>query len=252
MGNKTAAHGSYERALEMYRKSYGNKHPDIANVLNAIGVQAMNEGNFNSALKNYQQALKANVSDFESDDESHNPHLQNFYNGRTLLYTLLLKARALEARHFGKTLKFSDLVLGIETLQRCDTLIDKLRHQSTNESDKIALGSIASDVYANGVHLAYEASHVALYKKSYRELAFYFAEKSKSAVLLEAISESDAKSFAGIPAPLLEEEKNLKSAIALTAQKLAQKPTLEEEKHLRETSFNLNRSTIAGFQNRSP
>jgi hypothetical protein len=118
-----------------------------------------------------------------------------------------LKAKALEGRHFGKTLKFTDLELGIKTLQRCDTLIDKLRQQSTNESDKISLGVIASEVYANGVHMAFEASDVALKKKTYRELAFYFAEKSKSAVLLEAISESDAKSFAGIPAPLLEEEK---------------------------------------------
>lgn len=242
MGNKTAAIGYYDRAIDMYRKSYGNKHPDIANVLNAIGAHAMSENKFSEALKNYQLALKANVSDFESDDESKNPRLQNFYNGRTLLFTLLLKAKALEARHFGKTLKFTDLKLGIETLQRCDTLIDKLRQQSTNESDKIALGVIASEVYANGVHMAYEAADVALRKRPYRELAFYFAEKSKSAVLLEAISESDAKSFSGIPAPMLEEEKNLKSAIALTAQKLAQKPTPEEEKYLRETSFSLNRA----------
>lgn len=242
MGNQKAARGYYERALDMYRKSYGNKHPDIANVLNAMGIQAISENKFDEALKNYQQAIKANVSDFESDNETDNPRLQNFYNGRTLLYTLLLKAKALEGRHFGKTLKFTDLDLGIKTLQRCDTLIDKLRQQSTNESDKISLGVIASEVYANGVHMAFEASDVALKKKPYREMAFYFAEKSKSAVLLEAISESDAKSFAGIPGPLLEEEKNLKSAIALTAQKLAQKPTPEEEKYLRETSFGLNRA----------
>jgi CHAT domain-containing protein len=67
-------------------------------------------------------------------------------------------------------------------------------------------------------------------------------------VLLEAISDSQAKSFAGIPADLLEEEKNLKSAIALCSQKLAQKPTAEEEKYLRETSFNLNRTYEAFIQ----
>jgi hypothetical protein len=43
MGNQAAARGYYERALDMYRKSYGNKHPDIANVLNAMGIQAISE-----------------------------------------------------------------------------------------------------------------------------------------------------------------------------------------------------------------
>jgi CHAT domain-containing protein len=81
-----------------------------------------------------------------------------------------------------------------------------------------------------------------LKKRLYLEQAFYFAEKSKSAVLLEAIADANAKSFAGIPPELLEQERSLKSAIALTAQKLAQKPSAEEEKYLRETSFNLKRS----------
>jgi CHAT domain-containing protein len=61
-------------------------------------------------------------------------------------------------------------------------------------------------------------------------------------VLQEAISDANAKSFANIPAELLEEEKSLKSAMALVTQKLAQKPSEEEEKYLRETAFHLNQS----------
>jgi len=58
--------------------------------------------------------------------------------------------------------------------------------------------------------------------------------------LQEAISETNAKSFAGIPDPLLEEEKRLKSSLAVVLQKLAQKPDAEEEKVLRENAFTLN------------
>jgi CHAT domain-containing protein/Tfp pilus assembly protein PilF len=242
MGDQKAALGFYERALAMYRSSYGNKHPEIATVLNAMGALKTAGGNYDEALQHFQQAMKANVRDFESDATATNPPLRDFYNGNVLLYSLLLKAEALEGRHFGKSLKFSDLKIALATLQRCDSLIDRLRQQSSNESDKIALGVIANDVYADGVRIAHEAATTAFIKKDYLAMAFYFAEKSKSAVLLEAISESDAKSFAGIPAPLLEEEKSLKSAIAITAQKLAQKPSPEEERHLRETSFSLNRS----------
>jgi hypothetical protein len=98
-------------------------------------------------------------------------------------------------------------------------------------------------VYGDGVRIAYILSDVSFRdRKLYRELSFYFAEKSKSAVLQEAISDTNAKSFANIPNELLEEEKNLKAAIALIAQKLAQKPEAEEEKYLRETIFSLNRA----------
>src|SRR5690606_39939398 len=114
-------------------------------------------------------------------------------------------------------------------LKLCDALIDDLRQQSRNESDKLALGMVATEVYEDGVRIAHEAALVAWKKRPYQELAFYFAEKSKSAVLLEAISDTDAKSFAGIPPELLEEERALKSAIALTAQSLAQRPSAEEE-----------------------
>ncbi|HEY3403924.1 MAG TPA: CHAT domain-containing tetratricopeptide repeat protein [Ohtaekwangia sp.] len=241
-GNTPAATGYFDLALKMYEDSYGKKHPDVARTLNAIGNLSVAAGNFDVALNQYQRALQANVTDFESEDIHVNPRPRNFYDGHVMLYSMLYKAEAFEARHFNKTLKFSDLESALQTLQTCDTLIDKLRQQITNESDKIMLGAIANEVYADGVRIAFEAEQVAFKKKPYAELAFYFAEKSKSAVLLEAISDANAKSFAGIPNELLEEEKNLKSAIALCAQKLAQKPSGDEEKYLRETSFNLNRS----------
>lgn len=249
MRNTKAAKGYYERSLKMFQDSYGNRHPEVARVFNAIGVLDLDENKFDDAINHYQQALIANTVDFTSSEETINPGLKNFYHGYVLLYSLKGKALALEERHLGKTLKFSDLTLSLKTLQVCDTLIDKLRQRSTNENDKIALGVIASEVYADGVRIAYEASVKAFKKKEYLALAFYFAEKSKSAALLESISDSDAKSFAGIPSQLLEEEKSLKTAIALTAQKLSQKPTEEEEKYLRETAFNLNRQYLAFVKN---
>lgn len=242
MGNTNATTGYYDRALKMYEDSYGKEHPDVARTLNAMGNISVAADKFDVALSQYQHAIQANATDFEANDVLVNPSLKNFYDGHVLLYTLLYKAEALESKYYGKTLKFSELDAALRTLQTCDTLIDKLRQQISNESDKITLGAIANEVYADGVRMAYEAEQVAFRKKPYAELAFYFAEKSKSAVLLEAISDANAKSFAGIPDELLEEEKNLKAAIALCAQKLAQKPSGDEEKHLRETSFNLNRS----------
>ncbi len=246
MKDPKAALGYYEKALVMYESSYGKRHPDIANVLNALGNLKFESADFDASLSFYQKALIANVSTFENEDLLANPSVEDFYNGNTLVNSLLSKAQALEARHYGKTLKFSELALASKTLQSCDTLIDRLRQQIKNESDKITLGSIANEVYSNGVRIAYETSQVAFKKKEWQELSFYFAEKSKSAVLQDAIADANAKSFAGIPEELLAEEKNLKSAIALTAQKLADKPSAEEERVIREEAFNLKR-TYASF-----
>jgi CHAT domain-containing protein/Tfp pilus assembly protein PilF len=242
MENEKSAEGYYDRALKMYRESYGKKHPGISTVLNAIGSLKLSSHQYDEALEYYQQAIIANVRDFHEANPNFNPDIKNYYSGNTLLFSLLHKAEALEARHFGKTLKFRELTLAVKTLQVGDSLINDLRQQITNESDKISLGAIATDVYAAGVRIAYETGQVAAKKKSWFELAFYFAEKSKSAVLLDAISDSNAKSFSGIPDDLLEEEKKLKAEIAFTAQKLSLKPSESEEKYLREIHFTLNRN----------
>jgi len=242
VGNAKAANEYFEKAITMYEHSYGKKHPDIASVFNSVGNVRLSENKFDEALAYFQRALQANVSGFNSADISVNPELDNFYNGITLLYSLMNKAQALEARYYGRSIKIKDLELAVSTLQVCDTLIDRLRQHISNESDKISLGVIANDVYANGVRMAFETGEVAFKKKRWYALSFFFAEKSKSAVLLEAISDVNAKSFARIPDDLLQEERKLKAAIALTAQKLAQKPSENEEKQLRETAFTLNRS----------
>ena len=233
----------YKKALDMYIASQGKKHPDVAYTYNLIGNILQAENKYDEALSSYQKSIVANIADFDNEDVLVNPKINNFYDGNFLLYSLMYKAQVLEARHLNKTLKLSDLTFGLSTLQLSDSLIDKLRQQTTNEADKISLGSIANEVYADGVRIAYLLSDVSFRdRKFYREQSFYFAEKSKSAVLQEAISDANAKSFANIPPELLEEENSLKSAMALVTQKLAQKPSEEEEKYLRETAFHLNQS----------
>ncbi|HEV8514996.1 MAG TPA: CHAT domain-containing protein, partial [Cyclobacteriaceae bacterium] len=145
-----------------------------------------------------------------------------------------------EGLHYGKTLKLSDLALALNTLQSCDTLIDNIRHHSENENDKIELGALANEVYEDGVRIAFSISEMTVKSRPYKEIAFYFAEKSKSAVLQESIADAQAKSFAGIPNDILEDEKNKKITIALLTQKLSEKPAANEERRLRGLLFNAN------------
>lgn len=243
LGDQKAAQAYYEKSLSMYEAALGSKHPEVAFAHTLLGNEKIAQRKYDAGLAHHQAALIANISTFNDSNILHTPAIREFYNGRQLLFSLMYKARGLEKKYYDQTLRFSELLLGLRTLQACDSLIDLLRQGATNEADKIELGAAANEVYADGVRMAYELSEVAFGNRThYRELSFYFAEKSKSAVLQEAISDINAKSFANIPNELLEEEKSLKSAISLIVQKLAQKPEPEEEKYLRETLFSLNRA----------
>lgn len=242
MNNGKTAESYLKQSLAEYKKSYGENHPDIANVLNVLGNLKKSSDQYDTALVIFHQALRSNLKKFNSSLVKDVPTNTDYYNGNYLLYSLMFKAQTFEARHFGKTLKFSDLEAALQHVKVCDTLIDKLRQQSNREADKITLGIVANEVYADGVRIASHMSEVAFSnRKKYREQAFYFAEKSKAAVLLEAISDVNAKSFAGIPTSLLETEQQLKASISLCTQKLSQKPNEDEENYLRETLFGLNK-----------
>ena len=245
MGDRKAASGYFEKALAQYKQSYGPKHPDISSVLNLMGTELLNDKLFDRALKVFQEAIVSNSPSFDKKDIRQNPRVSEFYNGKVLLYSLRLKAQALESRHFGRSLKMEDLTLALSCLSSCDTLIDHIRHTSTDENDKIELGESANEVYEDGVRIAHAISEMTVNFKHYREVAFYFAEKSKSAVLQESIAEAEAKSFAGIPNDLIDEENNLKATIAFLTQKLSQKPPAEEERQLRQTLFATNRQYTA-------
>jgi CHAT domain-containing protein/tetratricopeptide (TPR) repeat protein len=245
MKNQSTALDYLNKAVSIYQKSYGEKHPDIAGTLNEIGLLLLGNNEYNRALIFFQNGLIANSPSFKATDLLQNPAANNYYNASVQINLLKSKTTALESRYHGKTLKLTDLKLALNCLYICDSLMDDIRHHSSDEGDKLALGELSSEVYEDGVNIAYLISENVMKPKKYLEKAFYFAEKSKSAVLHESIADSQAKSFSGIPSSLLEQEKSIKSAIADYVQKLAQKPLIDEEKRLRQSLFTSNNEYAA-------
>ncbi len=253
--NPKAAIEYYKQAITIYQKAYESKHPDLASAYNELGAIYLRQNDYDEAINHFQRALIANSPSFQSEDIKQNPNGIEFYNPSVLVYSLNLKAQALEEKYLGKTLKLEDLKIALNCLYSSDSLIDEIRHQSSDENDKLALGSRAAEVYEDGVRIAMIISENVLRPQPYLEKAFYFAEKSKSAVLQESIADAQAKSFSGIPAALLEEEKTIKSTIAFITQKLAQKPSEQELQQLRKQLFDANalyRSFIARLEKDYP
>jgi tetratricopeptide (TPR) repeat protein len=116
MGNNKLALEYFGMALSQYRKSFGEKHPDIASTLNQIGALHLNQQEYDVALGDFQQAICANIPSFNQKEIESNPKVDEYYNGTVLLYSLMLKAQGLEERHFGKTLRLTDLKLALSSL----------------------------------------------------------------------------------------------------------------------------------------
>lgn len=238
--NTKSAIEFYEKSISMYRQAYGGKHSDIASSLNELASLQLGMNEYDLAMKALQESLIANAPHFNSANINNNPLKTDYYNPYVFLNSLKLKSKILEEKYLAKTLKLDDLRQALQCLTLCNSLIDDIRFHSSDEGDKLALGGNATVVYEDGVRIALTISENVLKPKSYLEKAFYFAEKSKSAVLQESIADTQAKSFAGIPPTLLEEEKNIKSTISFLTQKLSQKPSSEEEIKIREQLFQQN------------
>jgi len=210
------------KALRMYEKLYGKKHPEIANTYFLLGDVAMKEADFKKAVGYYQMSIFANLPDQDFQSVYDHPTLIDFLNADVLLSSLQAKAKALEALHFEKSLKPRDLIVALESYNIADLLVSKIRQLRQNESDKLHLSEVATQLYENAISLSLILAENTINSQTYFKEAFRYCERSKSAILLEAIAETDAKQFAGIPDEVIVLEDSFKTKINYNELKLAE------------------------------
>lgn len=241
-------------ALQMYISLFGEKHPDVANTYFLIGEVMRAKKEYKEAVKFYQHSIFANIPSQSFADIYQLPDLSNFFDSNILLSSIYGKAVALSDLHFEKSLNVRDIVAAIETYQKCDDLITIIRRKRLNEQDKLRLGQIAKEVYENGIQLSLILSEQSFNRKKHLQTAFDFCERSKSSVLLEAITESKAKKFAGIPQEQILLEDSLKDEISFLEQQLALQENADnrEMKDLLFSYQNAYRSFIANLESQYP
>lgn len=228
-----------EEALQQYIRLYGEKHPEVSNTYFLIGSVQLKKSDYKEAVESFQKSIYANLFDQEYETLYDLPELRDYYSADILLSSLQYKAQALEALHFEKSLRPKDIKSALDAYLACDDLISQIRQRRLIEADKIRIGNIAADVYDNGIRIALYLGDKTFQKNHFREVAFTFCERSKSAVLLEAISETKAKEFAGIPAKLLRLEDSLKTEISWLEQQLASSPEEPRLTQLKSAHFNI-------------
>ncbi len=265
IGNIYASKGDYELALEYQQKAldlkimfFGNKHPSVILSHLNMGNIYYETGEYDKALTEFQNSMVANVKGFNPEPANTytNPKLSNYYDAKKLLSSLHGKAKAFIGKFKTDTAE-THLIAAFRSYQKCDTLIGIIRKTTISKSDKIALGKLASKIYGEGIDLCSKLHN--LNKDTdgnyYLKEAFYFSEKNKAGVLLEAIAATEAKKFSGLPDSLLAIEKTQKEQIAFYEKKLAEVFDANEEAVVRNQLFDLKQKynkLIAGFEKDYP
>jgi tetratricopeptide (TPR) repeat protein len=257
----------YDKALEYQQKAldthiitYGETNPEVAKAYNHIGVTHFKKGDYEKSLLFYQKACIANIEDFNNEDIYINPNLRNILSKRIFLNSLTNKASTFFKIYNSKSKNIKDLTTASATYQLAVALIDTMRGGFQAEGSKLFLAELASKFYDQAIRTAltlYDITNEA----DYKEQTFVVAEKSKSAVLWEALSNAKAKQFGGIPGQLLEKEQTLRIDLAFydtQIQKLKQKKNQQDTELIKEfegRQFDLKReyeSLIAQFENEYP
>jgi len=115
-----------------------------------------------------------------------------------------------------------------------------MRSGYNSEGSKLFLAEKSSEIFECAIKLSIKLFDITGETK-YRNEAYIFNEKSKVRILQEAINESQARNFSGIPDSLLEKESQLKIDLTFYENRL------QEEKFRKE---NIDRIKVKSFENR--
>ena len=199
----------YQKALDITTNTYGDKHPEKSAIFHRIAESYMKQSQWSESLSYLQQAIIQSTNDINSISGYQNPSLEQLTPlNRFLLDILLTKASVLY--QVGTEGDKTALLAAIETHRLAAHVIDQMRQTFPSLEYKQFISAKAATLYEQAIRASLRAHELGLTRQDFLAEAFYFSEKGKAATLLEAVKTTEARSFADIPAELLEQENELK------------------------------------------
>ncbi len=199
--------------------------------------------NYVLALGEYQTALKVLSKDFMPKNIEENPALETVSNKYEYLKVLKEKANTLK--------NAKDFIRSLNTVKLAISVMDALKPTFQYEEDKQFLIENFYPIFEIGLVSASKL-HEQTGNASYIDDAFYISEKSKSAILLEAILNAQAYTYANLPSDLLEKEHQLKASIQYLNKEIdkdEENAELEDQLFEKEKAY---RDHITEIENQSP
>jgi CHAT domain-containing protein len=218
--------GRFDLAVKYHRKYLNTNlrffdmhHPWVSNSYSHLAETYRAQGNFDSALKYRDRSLELLVKAQSSDNLNSNPLFKEVRRLFQLWSSLRQKAETLQERYNLQSNDLKDLERALLTYKFFSQVADEVRSRFRSEGSKYYIGEIGSPNYENAIRIARS-----LFRETrdqhYLYDAFFFAEKSKSPVLLQSVSEARAMESSAIPDSLLDREYRLRTELAYCEQKL--------------------------------
>ncbi len=234
--------GEYERAaqeirtaIDILKENPAGHDRDLGDYYMHLGYHKIRQGNYSTGLAYLQQGLIELVPGFSGQSVYTNPDIANSLSDRYLLDVFNRKADALVSYFRNVTGDVRDLEAALDTYERASALIDKMRTGISTENAKFLLSEKSHGIYESAIQVCIDL-YTRRNDRIYLEKAFSFTEKNRAVALWEALTESNARTFSGIPDSLLQLEQTLRNELAYYQIEL---------QHERRDSI-----TLAKFQNR--
>lgn len=181
----------YEQAEQLYLEVYpSGKHRELARTYSSHAEAFREQQNWEQALRLHQKALIAIVGDFETETKLGNPSLDQIRAERVIGEVLLAKARTLKAK-FRQEGKLDDLQLALECHDLLYEVEWRIRASYLYEASKLEHISKQQGATEEAIEMAYTLWQHTQDKK-YIDIAFNFAERNKSILLLEAVRKAES------------------------------------------------------------
>jgi CHAT domain-containing protein/Tfp pilus assembly protein PilF len=216
----TRADRHYRKALAVDVSIHGERHPDVAEDFVNLGNLYLEMGDEERAARFFGQAIQANDPRRTGVNLDLDPPIDTAFSGEFLLKALKGAAQA-RARLGSRKKDHRQLEAAALVYDHTARLIDRMRAGYRAEGSKLHLAASATETYEEAIRtelelhrLSGDARHV--------EAAFRYSEKSRAGVLRDALNEAEARSFAGIPDALLQQERNLRIDLSAADSRLAE------------------------------
>ncbi len=213
-GDREEAVDYLQRALRIKKKVLGQKHPGLADTYYQLGKVMLAKEKLEEALKYFQAGIGATVPGITGNDIYQNPSIEGRFAHETLLKLLAAKAEALSILFAYQPDKNHFLDFSLNTYLLSVQLIEKIRVHYKSEDYKLYFGEKCQTIFDQAIQTAMNLYTITGQDK-YKITALEVSEKSKAAVLTEALYESRAREFSGIPPDLLEKERKLKEQLVV-------------------------------------
>ena len=235
----------YQMAIAIKEKTVGQKHPVLAMTYRFWGMHYFEQQHFTKSLNCLQKAID-NLRIGNKNKGENGVLFQRHRFSKLLLKTIIWQGKAYYLRYIAEEVYLNDLKKAIQTFKTAIQLLDYIRNNFQIEYSKLVLSKNATEICEYALRAALK-----LWKetnqKEYLEECFYFSEKNRAMVLLEALKDTQAKLTANIPSELLEQEKNIRIALTFVERKLQQlqlksQPNLTAIAQLQEQQFKHHRA----------